>query len=1152
MTKYYSLRIVLTVLFTGLSCLFLLAQTQLTPYDDIPGVIKSYKPAYSDSYPDWAKMLYNKQINFNEIEEGFQTYMTSHSGEKSPIIRYYKIWRRAVESYVLEDGSIQIPDLVQYQENLLTAQKEAVRNQKTSSGDQSNWTFLGPKQTFWLNESGSEQAPGSCPWQVNVYSLDVSASNNNIIYVGTETGYVNKSIDNGQTWQLSGQGYPFGGGVTAVAVHPENPDIAYVSAGKQIHKTTDGGLNWTPMLETSALFGANRLIIDQTQPDKLIAAANEGVFISTDGGTTWARNATKATWDVEIKPDDSNIIYGISSATGYKFQLIISNDGGNTFEVDENFPPDHTNHSGGLLAVTPANPNIVFVTMLVTEGSDQFAYIYKGTHDAGSWNWVLTKKGEPRSEAGLGGFSTGQGYFDYVLAVSPNDENTVFWGTCTLFKSTDGGNNFAKVGGYGGDFSIHPDIQDIKMLPSGKTWVSTDGGMNLTNDDFTAASNYFPRVNNLIGSDMWGFDQGWNEDIVVGGRYHNGNTAIADFYYNKALRMGGAESPTGWVLQGRSRHVAFNDLGSGWILPAEAEGAPEGRFFFSKYPNMEEYGGRRSNLVAHPNYYGILYLGEGNSVWKSTDMGVSYERIYTFGGQVRYLQISYSNPDIIYVDVVGRGLYKSEDGGYTWSWKTSLTRSPNGSSSWAGKLFFAISPYDGNTIYACLQNGTWSADIGKIFKSEDGGDTWTNWTGSVKEYTKNLVVQPTQSGEDLVYLLTNSTNGKPGRVYFRKESQEDWAAFSNQYPASMSVNLALPFFRASKLRVAGNGGVWESPLQEPSFPPIINPWVERPHFNCMLDTLQFDDHSMLNHEGATWSWSINPEPAYMSDANIRNPKVVLGTPGSYSVTLTVTKDGQEYSKTIPDMVTTTTCPSVGDCTNPAEVPIESWRLLYVDSEERNYPGLGRMAIDGDPSTVWHTKWSTGADQYPHEFQVDMVNRFSIHKFIYLPRPEGENGRIKDWELYIGDDYMDYGEPVATGTWENNAAPKTVILPETKSGEYWKLVALSEVNDGPWASAAEFSVVGCNGNTSGSELPVLDDKISAYPIPTDGWVKLDVPSNKEYTYQIISSLGKCIDEGKIQNQSTDRAINLSDYSPGIYLIHLTDQSGVKYWVKVVRK
>ena len=118
------------------------------------------------------------------------------------------------------------------------------------------------------------------------------------------------------------------------------------------------------------------------------------------------------------------------------------------------------------------------------------------------------------------------------------------------------------------------------MLSNGDSWVATDGGINLSTDNFMNVNNHTALNSGLIGSDMWGFDQGWNEDVIVGGRYHNGNTAIADFYGNKALRMGGGESPTGWLLKGKSRHAAFDDLGNGWILHRTAEGKPEGRFIF--------------------------------------------------------------------------------------------------------------------------------------------------------------------------------------------------------------------------------------------------------------------------------------------------------------------------------------------------------------------------------------------------------------------------------------------------------------------------------------------------------------------------------------------------------------------------------------------
>ena len=1141
MKKYHSLRVFVTIILTGVTSLFLQAQTQFTPFDEIPGVIKSYKPAFTDSFPEWAKMLYSNSVDVNKLETGFKTWMTAHPGEKSAVIRYYKMWRRAVEPYLLDDGSILVPDLAKYQANLQDAQRNAALNFKTGSGNNSNWTFLGPKQTFWLNESGSQQAPGSCPWQVNVYSFDVAASDNNIIYAGTETGFVNKSIDNGQTWQLCGQGYPFGGAATAVAVHPANAEIAYVSAGNQIHKTTDGGQSWTPLLQSSGLFGADRLIIDQSQPDKLVAAGGKGVFISTDGGTTWAKKWSHASYDVEIKPDDPNIIYALSKNTTGKFEVAISTDGGNVFGPEATFPAEIVDLSGGLLAVTPANPGALFVVML---SANNTPYLYKGTTSSGVWTWTLLATGQTDNFQ----MNNGQGYFDLVLAVSPLDEKLIYAGTTTLFKSQNGGIRFTAIGGYFGAFSIHPDIQDIKMLPSGKTWVSTDGGMILTDDNFTNTSKYYARINGIVGSDMWGFDQGWNEDLIVGGRYHNGNTAMADFYNDKALRMGGAESPTGWVVQGRSRQVAFNDLGSGWILPKEATGVPEGRFIFSKFPNMEEYGGRRSNLVAHPNYYGILYLGQGNSIWRSSDMGVSYERTYTFPDMVLWLQISYSHPDILYADVVNRGLYKSEDGGYTWTAKPNLTKSPNGSTYWKGKLFFAISPYQGNTVYACLQNGTWSADLGKIFKSTDGGDTWTNWTGTLSEYTKCIVVQPTLGGKDLVYLFSNMASGKSAKVWFRKDGDDDWTLYDKKYPASMHVNLALPFFRDSKLRVAGNGSVWESPLQEPVFTPIITPWVERAHFNCFLDTLNFDDHSMLNHQGVAWNWSFSPAPAYISNPNIRNPKVVLGMPGSYSVTLTVIKDGQTYTRTLPAMVDATTCPSVSDCTNPAEVSKTGW-LSNVDSQE---PGAaGSAAIDGNPNTIWHSRWSASPTSYPHFFEVDMGSRYSVHKFIYLPRPSGENGRIKKFELYIGDDYEDYGPAVATGEWENSAAPQTVTLKNTKSGRYWKLVALSEVNGNVWASAAEFTIVGCNGNTLGAEIPALDTRVKAYPVPTSGLVRVDVPSEREYSYSILSAQGKLIGTGGTAAGSAGQTIDLGSYESGIYLIRLMDKGGFCYWVKVVK-
>ena len=788
-----------------LSFFSLNGQEHYTPYDNIPGINKSYKPIYQSNYPDWAKRLYQTPINYKSIKKDFDAYMETHVGEKSAIIRYFKLWSRAIEPYTDKIGSIKIPDSALYYQNLKSAQLNGGKTIKSSSVYSSALTFLGPKETYWLNESNSSLAPGACPWQANVYSFDVAASDNNILYCGTETGFVNKTIDKGLSWKLLGQGYPFGGSVTAVAIHPTNPNIVYVASGNQVHKTTDGGITWIPLL-AGVQFSADRIKIDPVNPMNIVAATSTGVFISKNGGASWSQPWSIQTWDVKYKPDDHTTIYAISMDQSNTFRFITSTDGGMTFVPVSNFPA-YSNHSGALVAVTSANPNLIYVAMLCLEGGETVPYLVKGSFKDNSWTWVQTKKGEYSSVGGLGGFTTGQGYFDFVLEASPLDENLLYFGTCTLWKSADGGTNFTPVGGYQGNFSIHPDQQDIKLLPSGETWVATDGGMTLTTDNFVNTANYQARINGLIGSDMWGFDQGWNEDIIVGGRYHNGNTAMADFYQSKALRMGGAESPTGWVLPGKSRHVAFNDLGNGYILPKTAEGNPEGRFIFSKYPTMDSYGSRLGNIVYHPNYSGTLFLGEGTGVWKSADSGISYDLLFNFPDKVRYIQISYSNGNVMYADVDNFGLYRTSDGGKSWTHKSGLTADP-GRMNWKGRMFFAISPYDENTIYACLQNDAWSSDISGVMRSVDGGSSWQNWSGSISGINKCLVIQPTKAGKDLVYLFTNSRNGKPAQAFVRNTDMTDWEPFITNYPVSMAVHLALPFFRDSKIRVSGSGGVW--------------------------------------------------------------------------------------------------------------------------------------------------------------------------------------------------------------------------------------------------------------------------------------------------------------------------------------------------------
>jgi photosystem II stability/assembly factor-like uncharacterized protein len=1108
-------------------------QNHFTKYDDLPGLVQADKPSYSNQYPDWGKMMYQYPVNYDQVEKAYKDWLLNGKPEKSAILRYYKNWKRAVAELVLEDGSIQMPDLQLYKANI---RKSQITQPSRSANSNANWTFLGPKETFWLNESGSTTAPSSCPWQVNVYSFEVSSSNPNVIYAGTETGFLNKTTDNGQSWELLGLNYVFGGGITAVAIHPENAEVVYVAAGSQVHKTADGGVSWEPLLSNG--FQASTLLIDFQNPNKIIAAANSGIYISTDAGENWDHPWTSQCWDVAIQPNNPNKIFGITKF-GSQFAMVQSDDGGVTFVMDEQFPSDINQQSGGLLAVTTDNPDLLMAVML---SNNNTPFLYQCSISNSEWTQLA------QGNTSQLPMNNGQGFFDLVLEIDPNDENIIFVGTTTLYKSSNG-NSFSAIGGYTGSFAIHPDIQDIQILENGNMWVATDGGMSFSTDKFSNVNHYFSRNAGLIGSDMWGFHQGWNEDIVVGGRYHNGNTAMADFYGEKALRMGGAESPTGWILQGKSRHAAFNDLGNGWILPSSAEGQAEGRFIFSKYPTMEEYGGRRGNLVFHPHYYGTIYLGEGNGFWKSIDNGESYDLLHDFSAQTRYLEISYSNPDILYLDVNSQGLYRSNDGGYSWEAKPSLTSSQYGGSYWKGKTQFVISPTDENTIYACLSNGTWSGDIGEIFKSEDGGDSWIDWTAELEEYTKSLVIQLNESGDDLVYLFTNSKNGKPAKVFIRGENDNEWQDFSEGFPSGFSVNYPMAFYRDGKLRVGGSGGIWESPLEVQDGAVVINPWVEKAYYDCMFDTVFLEDHSMINHNGASWHWEISPEPEYISDPNIRNPKMVLGNPGSYNVTMTLNKGGQEYSKEIIDYITTTTCPSIEDCTNPDNVPKDIWELVYVDSEEVNYPGLATMAFDGDASTIWHTRWSTGNDPYPHEIIVDMGTTYQLFNFTLLNRQDGENGRIKDYMFYVSEDNENWVLK-GMGDFENTAAPQTLVFEESANGRYFKLVGISEVNGNAWASAAEFDLMGCTDLVKTQQIAHCFD-LKAYPQPVNSTLTLELPDKNIDSYDVLNASGMLLSSSQISTGKGKVNLMLDNLPAGLYILRFKGEAGIQYRVKVLK-
>jgi len=147
---------------------------------------------------------------------------------------------------------------------------------------------------------------------------------------------------------------------------------------------------------------------------------------------------------------------------------------------------------------------------------------------------------------------------------------------------------------------------------------------------------------------------------------------------------------------------------------------------------------------------------------------------------------------------------------------------------------------------------------------------------------------------------------------------------------------------------------------------------------------------------------------------------------------------------------------------PSLIDQTGWSLLYVDSEETSHgageSGAAVNSFDGDPDTIWHTEWYLSDPPHPHEIQIDLGGFYDICGFRQLPR-QGEypNGMIKDYEFYVSNNTDDWGTAVASGTFVGDQTEKTVSF-DCKLGRCVRLIALSEVNDGPWTSMAELNVL----------------------------------------------------------------------------------------------
>ncbi len=148
-----------------------------------------------------------------------------------------------------------------------------------------------------------------------------------------------------------------------------------------------------------------------------------------------------------------------------------------------------------------------------------------------------------------------------------------------------------------------------------------------------------------------------------------------------------------------------------------------------------------SKIRVHPTNADLVYaavLGHAygpnaeRGVFRSKDGGKTWERVLFRNNETGAIDLSIDarNPDVLYAAMwqvyrtphsmesggPGSGLFKSADGGTTW---TEITRNPGLPSGLWGRSGISVSGADNNRVYAIIEN-----DNGGVYISDDAGATW--------------------------------------------------------------------------------------------------------------------------------------------------------------------------------------------------------------------------------------------------------------------------------------------------------------------------------------------------------------------------------------------------------------------------------------------
>jgi len=664
--------------------------------------------------------------------------------------------------------------------------------------DELEWRSIGPA-AMGGRVSGIEGVPG----------------NPRLLYAAMGSGGLFKTTNGGVTWQAVFE-RPDTISIGDVAIDPKRPDIVWVGTGEAnvrnsvsigggMYYSADGGQRWEHRgLEQTMTI--SRVALDPRDSQRVFVAAvghpfgpnpERGVFFSPDAGRTWQKllyiDPQTGASDLDIDPSNPDVVFAGMwqfdrkpwryDSGGTSGGLYKSSDGGKTWRKITSGLPALLGRIG--VKVAPSNPKIVYLVAESKEGA-----LFRSDDGGESFTVVNNDRG-----------LTTRGYYYCDLRVDPKDENRVYVLEGALMLSTDGGKAFSRIGG-----SVHGDLQAlwIDPLDPARIWQGSDGGL----------------------ASSWDAGKTWQHvsNISLGQFYHVYADRRKPFYFVS----GGTQDNGTWMGPSQTREpagimndewrmvspiVGFNTLSETEDPDVIISQTPGGALLRTDMRNRDQQSigpQVRSNNgagIARMKYrfawdaplvrsvYGrdTFYYG-GNVIFQSSDKGATWEPIshdltnadpekwkpsggpiFTDNsssevyGAVTHISESSVTRGVLWAGTDDGNLQVTTNGGGQW---VNVISNFKGVPAHSPVSALEASHRNGNVVYAAFDRHMFDDMRPYLFRSTDGGKTWTKIIQGLPDNGFIWVVREDLKNPDVLYL------GTEVGAFLSLDRGEHWVRFN--------------------------------------------------------------------------------------------------------------------------------------------------------------------------------------------------------------------------------------------------------------------------------------------------------------------------------------------------------------------------------------